>query len=192
MKFSSEFWNELPRICIPGLQVVVALFFCCLLCSGCDRGKVEMTPEHRMGAVFLSRSDISDIKMFKDQSYIHGLSYFYFRLPAEGVGRVTTWLRMTERGSIPPILSDQVLSAAKATDWKFKWSNPKIYVAYYCHPFDGSYSSVDLLLVNEGEAVFVTEGYLLPGSYPTIDASSCKTLPHRPLNSAPVGGSGRG
>jgi hypothetical protein len=186
MKFTSEFRKELPRICTPGLQVVVTLFFCCFFFFGCDRGKVEITPEHRLGAVFLSRSDISDIKMFKDQTYIHGLSFFYFRLPAGDVGRVVTWLRMTERGSIPPLLSDQVLSAATTTDWKFKWSNPKIYVASYCHPFDGSYSNVDLLLVNEGEAVFVTEGYLQPGSYPTIDASSCETPPQGPLSSAPV------
>jgi hypothetical protein len=60
-----------------------------------------MTPEHRMGAVFLSRSGISDIQMYKDQSYIHGLKYLYFRLPSEDVGRVVTWLRMTERESIP-------------------------------------------------------------------------------------------
>ena len=184
LKLLSEFGSGLSRTCRPSSQRIIALLFFSLLFSGCGQEKNEITAEHRMGAMFLSRSDINDIKMYKDQRYIHGLKFFNLSLPSEDVGRVVAWLRMTEQVSIPPILSDEVASAASVTGWKFKWANPKIYVAFYCHPFDGSNSSIDMLLVNEGAAVFVTEGYLPPGSYPTTDPSTCGTRPQRP--SVPV------
>lgn len=168
-----EFAERLSRSSKTALRGIITLCLFCLLSSGCDNGQTEISPEHRLGALFLSRSNIGDIKMFKDQSYIHGLSYFYFPLPAKDVNQVVRWLGVTERASIRPLLSDKVRAVSTHTDWKFKWADAKIYVAYYCHSFDGSYSSEDLLVVNDGEAVFVTEGYLMAGSYPTTDPSLC-------------------
>ena len=103
----------------------------------------------------------------------HGLNFFYFRLPADDVTGVTALLKMTERDRVPSLLADQVISASKRVDWNFKWAQSKIYVAYYCHPFDGANLSVDMLLVNHGDAVLVTEGYLPPGSYSTNDPLKC-------------------
>jgi hypothetical protein len=151
------------------------VFFFCLGVAGCEKGIAEITPDKRMAALFFSRSNISEVKIFRERNYIHGLSFFYFHASADDVDRVVAWLKMKERDRIPPILSDRIPSASASTGWKFKWDEPKIYVTFYCHPFDGTNWSVDMLLVNNGEAVFVTEGYLPPGSYPTTDPSSCET-----------------
>ena len=188
MSLLSNFGSKSSQASAYNARAIFTIFFFCLVISGCDNGQTAIAPEQRMGALFLSRSNIDEVKMFKEQSYIHGLSFFYLSLPADDVGRVVTWLKMTERDSIPPLLSNRVISASTSTDWKFKWAHPKIYVAYYCHPFDGTNSSIDLLLVNNGEAVFVTEGYLPPGSYLTTDPLTCETPQKGALGSAPVGG----
>lgn len=153
----------------------IVFLFSCLGTSGCKKTQTEITPDMRMAAMLFSRSSVDEVKVFREKTYIHGLSFFYFHLSADDVGRVVTWLKMKERNSIPPLLSDRILAASTGTDWKFKWDEPKIYVTFYCHPFDGTYWSVDMLLVNNGEAVFVTEGYLPPGSYVTDDPSLCET-----------------
>jgi hypothetical protein len=143
--------------------------------SACDKAETEISSETRMAAMFFSRSSIGDVKTFREKNYIHGLSFFHFNSSAEDVGRVVAWLRMKEKSKIPPLLVDRVRAASVGTDWMFKWANSKIYVTYYCHPFDGTYWSVDMLFVNNGAAVFVTEGFLPPESFVTDDASTCET-----------------
>lgn len=138
-----------------------------------------MTAENRMAGMLVSRSSIGEVKTFREQNYIHGLSFFYFPVSGDDAARVVAWLKMKERDSIPPILSDRVRSASSGTDWKFKWNGARIFVTYYCHPFDGTNRSVDMLLVDQGKAVLVTEGYLPPGSYVTDDPASCDAPQHQ-------------
>jgi hypothetical protein len=104
----------------------------------------------------------------------HRLSFYYFPISGDDAGRLVTWLKMKERDSIPRILPDSIRSASASTLWKFKWDAAKIYVSFYCHPFDGTNSSMDMLLVNDEEAVFFAEGYLAQGWHVTDDPSSCE------------------
>jgi hypothetical protein len=144
--------------------------------SGCENSQTEVTPEMRMASVLLSRTNIDEVKLYRDRNYIHGLSFFYFHVSGDDVDRVVTLMKMKEKDSIPSIVSDSVLTASKNTGWKFMWDKPRIYVTFYCHPFDGTNSSVDLLLVSGEYAVFVTNGYLSSGSYITDDTSTCEIV----------------
>lgn len=128
-----------------------------------------------MAGMLFSRSNIGDVKTYREKNYIHGLSFFHFQSSVDDVGRVVSWLRMKPQDNIPSLLVDRVDAASVGTDWAFKWDHSKIYVTFYCHPFDGTYWSVDMLLVNNGQAVFVTEGYLPQGASITDDPSSCET-----------------
>jgi hypothetical protein len=152
----------------------ILLLSLCLGVAGCGNSEPEITPEMRMAGMFLSRSSIGEVSVFRDTRYIHGLSYFYFHMSDQDIGRVISWLKMKERNHIPPVLTDRIRAASTGTNWKFEWNTPKIYATFYCHPFDGTYWSADLLLVENGQAVFMTEGYLPPDSSVTEDPASCE------------------
>lgn len=149
------------------------LFFCFLL-SGCERPKPTVSAEQRMAAFLFSRSEIGEVTLFREQNYMHGLNFLHFHAKVDDVNRIVAWLKMNEVSGVPSALADRVAAASANTTWRFDWTKAKVYLTYYCHPSDGTEVSIDMLLVHNGAAVLVTEGFLPPGAVVTQNPTSCR------------------
>lgn len=141
--------------------------------SGCQRQGDERAPEKSMGALLLSRGGISDVQQYKDNTAIHGPTYFYFQASHENAERLINWLGLKKHPSAPDIFASSIKATLIETKWNFNLGASQVYLAYYCRPFDGLNWSLDLLLINDRNVIFLTDGYVPQNSMKTDEAAKC-------------------
>lgn len=160
-------WNNLQFIIFLPAAIFMLLFF------GCGKSDVDGESEAHMAALLLSRSNIVGVQSYKDDYYMHGLNYFYFHATSDDIDRLVGWLGLKKHSGIPQKFSKLFKTASMKTGWEFVWETSAVYLTYYCHPSDGTTSSVDMLLVGDGDAIYITSGFLATNSFKTDDTSSC-------------------
>lgn len=157
------------------LLAVCIVFFSGAILFGCQPHIDEGTPEKRLGSLLLSRGGIIEVQQYKDDTAIHGPTYFYFQSSPESVERLIFWLGLRRHKSIPDVFSSSIKATVGKKKWNFDVSVSQIYLTYYCRPFDGSNWSMDLLLVNDRNVIFITEGYVPQNSTRYDDPSKCNS-----------------
>ena len=167
--------GRLKKLCLGGALLGLVVVMSVLLLSSCEEPAYDFAPERDFGRVVFARGGIKNIRKFKDQSYIHGLNYFYFQADPPEVNRLISWLELEKVEKIPSPESQVVEDAVSQAGWKFAWATAQVYLSYWCNPPDaeGRISSVDLLLVSQGEGIYVTQGYRSIGATRTNDPSRC-------------------
>lgn len=156
------------------LSICVFIFPGTIL-SGCQRQVDEISPDNRIASLLLSRGGITDVQLYKDETAIHGPTYFYFRASRKSEERLINWLELRKHQAIPDIFSNTIKTAIVKTKWKFNLNASQVYLTYYCHPFDGVNWSLDLLLIDDQNVMFVTEGYVPQNPAKYDDPSKCNS-----------------
>jgi hypothetical protein len=150
-----------------------------LLLSSCQEPVHERDPQEFFAGIVLSRGGIRDVRVFKDITYMHGLKYFYFQADQPQINRLVSSLDLRKSEEMPEHLPKMAREAASKAGWQFNWTMTQAYLAYYCNPdnVDGTNSSIDMLLVSNGQSIFVTQGYLPANITRTSDPSGCPPNP---------------
>ena len=146
-----------------------------LLLSSCEKPQDAFAVEREFAGALVFRGGIKNVRKFKDDTYMHGLSYYYFQAEPPEISRLITWLNLQKGDRMPEQLSNLATSAAARNGWKFAWATAQVYLAHYCTPLnaDGTYSRTEVLLVSNGEGLYVTRGYLPDGATRIADSSGC-------------------
>lgn len=136
----------------------------------------QSAAQKNFAGIVLSRKGIDDVRKFKDDTYMHGQSYYYFQADSQAINRLISLLELQKAEKIPAEQTSLVGNAVSRNGWQFSWATSQVYLAYYCNPdeADGLNFNVDMLLVGNGAGIFVTRGYLPPTITRTTDTSKCE------------------
>ena len=155
------------------LLLIMLLIFAGGVLSGCQRKTESNASDEKMAVLLFSRSGITGVQHYKSETAIHGPTYYYFRTSQDGTQRLADWLGLKQQKSIPDIFANEIKDTITKTKWNFNFGRSQVYLAYYCHPFDGSNWSLDLLLIDNGNAIYFTEGYIPQNALKTDDPAKC-------------------
>lgn len=155
------------------MKISLACLAVIMCLSGCNQAGPGEKPDDFMGALVLSKSGIKDVQAFKDTSYIHGLKFFRFRASQTDMDRLIIWMDLKKHDHIPDVLAGATSSGIAKADWQFDSKTAQVYVTYHCHPFNGSNVSIDMLLIRNGDAIYVTEGFDSASSVKAADPAAC-------------------
>ena len=154
------------------LATTLALYF-----SFWQEPEHNFVPERDFGRTLFARTGIDDVRKFKDGSYIHGLSYYYFKASPVDINRLIQWLGYKKVDKIPSPESQVVEIAVSRAGWQFDWAAAEIYLAYFCNSPDAenNVGSVDLLLISKGAGIYVTQGIPIDANRAS-NRSDCESM----------------
>ena len=130
----------------------------------------ENNPSQWMSGVVVSRLGVAHVQAFLDDSQIHGLKFFFFKI--ENSTTFINFLGLQPRVEVPDIFKSRLDDAKSKVDWKFNWSRSKAYSIYYCNGL-GQDWSVDLVLVDGNDVVYMTSGYSSQSTIKVHDYDAC-------------------
>ncbi|HEY9027313.1 MAG TPA: hypothetical protein VIP05_23680 [Burkholderiaceae bacterium] len=142
----------------------------------------DVPPSARMADMMLSRVVPGDVALFKDDTVMHGPTFYRFEADAAGVRNLVQLLHLQPLPRLPRLLEGRVAVARSRTGWPFDWDHAQVQAAFHCEP--ALEDPFDVLLVSGREMVYVTSGFAggLPKDAPIVaDPDSC---PGNPLDAS--------
>lgn len=109
----------------------------------------------RLAFGLLSRSSVSDLETYREESVMNGPRYFYFR--SADVNQFVRWLRLTPCKKIPSLYEELVKRAQSGVKWQFNWRTENVYFNVY-DDFEHHDFAADMLLVDGDKVVLMMDG----------------------------------
>lgn len=151
-----------------GIGIAIALFI--VLDMGSD---IEMSTDAKLASYIFFKASIGKIEEFKDESILHGPTYFYFQTNEDDILRIVEWLELKPREKQPSLFTELIINAKSQVSWDFDWYTKHVFVIYYCNAsgFDWGF---DMLLVDGKNVVYVTSGFIHASSRLVENLDECK------------------
>lgn len=126
-----------------------------------------------LSSYVFSRAVANDVSAIKDNSMIHGPTYFYFKSSKKDIVRLVEWLQLHHQKGLPELFLPSVAYVRKQVDWAFDWDGLEVFATYYCGGNIVDWGFDMLLVDGSSRVIYVTSGYISDLSRPTRDFQFC-------------------
>jgi len=126
-------------------------------------------------SLVLTKVHAKGLKMFKDDTMMHGPRSYYFE--TDDVNHLVQWLRLKPHRGVPQPEYDVPLKTLRsATHWPINWETQNVFLIYHCGrgiPMDSNEDSFDMLLVDGTKVVYMTDAWTARGRN-VEDPTACR------------------